>query len=99
MTVIGRPFSDKYLADLLASNDANLNREIDSLSDNQLLGNSHGYLVAYFLEKYTFESLSLGEEDPSMRKQERCKISKYLYDPFERRMCGRDYVEVDGGAR
>lgn len=31
-----------------------------------------------------------------MRKQERCKISKYLYDPFERRMCGRDYIEVDG---
>lgn len=96
MTVIERPFSDKYLADLLASNDANLNREIDSLSDGQLLGNSHDYLVAYFLEKYTFESLSLGEENPSMRKQERCKISKYLYDPFERRMCGRDYVEVDG---
>lgn len=64
MTVIERPFSDKYLSDLLASNDANLNREIDSLSDEQLLGNSHDYLVAYFLEKYTFESLSLGEEDP-----------------------------------
>lgn len=96
MTVIERPFSDKRLADLLASNDANLKREIDSLSDGQLLGNSHDYLVAYFLEKYTFESLSLGEEDPSMRKQERCKISKYLHDPFDRGMYGRDYVEVDG---
>lgn len=96
MTVIERPFSDKYLADLLASNDANLKKEIDSLSDDQLLGNSHDYLVAYFLEKYTFESLSLGEEDPSMRKQERCKISKCLHDPFGCRMCGRDYVEVDG---
>lgn len=96
MTVIERPFSDKSLADLLANNDANLKREIDSLSDDQLLGNSHDYLVAYFLEKYTFESLSLGEEDPSLRKQERCKISKYLHDPFDRRMLGRDYVEVDG---
>ena len=96
MTVIERPFSDKRLADLLASNDANLKREIDSLSDGQLLGNSHDYLVAYFLEKYTFESLSLGDEDPSMRKQERCKISKYLHDPFDRGMYGRDYVEVDG---
>ena len=96
MTVIERPFSDKRLADLLASNDVNLNREIDSLSDGQLLGNSHDYLVAYFLEKYTFESLSLGDEDPSMRKQERCKISKYLHDPFDRGMYGRDYVEVDG---
>ena len=67
MTVIERPFSDKCLADLLASNDANLKREIDSLSDDQLLGNSHDYLIAYFLEKYTFESLSLDEEDPSMR--------------------------------
>lgn len=96
MTVIERPFSDKCLADLLASNDANLKREIDSLSDDQLLGNSHDYLIAYFLEKYTFESLSLDEEDPSMRKQERCKISKYMHDPFYRRMHGRDYVEVDG---
>lgn len=96
MTVIERPFSDKYLADLLANNDANLKREIDSLSGDQLLGNSHDYLVAYFLEKYTFESLSLDEEDPSLRKQERCKISKYLHDPFDRRMLGRDYVEVDG---
>lgn len=66
------------------------------MSDGQLLGNSHDYLVAYFLEKYTFESLSLGDEDPSMRKQERCKISKYLHDPFDRGMYGRDYVEVDG---
>lgn len=96
MTVIERPFSDKCLADLLASNNANLKKEIDSLSDDQLLGNSHDYLVAYFLEKYTFESLSLGEEDPSARKQERCKISKCLHDPFERRMRGRYNVEVDG---
>lgn len=66
------------------------------MSDDQLLGNSHDYLVAYFLEKYTFESLSLGEENPSLRKQERCKISKYLHDPFDRRMLGRDYVEADG---
>lgn len=60
------------------------------MSDDQLLGNSHDYSKVYFLEKHTFESLSLGEEDPSMRKQERCKISKYLHDSFERRMCGRD---------
>lgn len=89
------PFADGELRAWFASTVEELEEEIDSLSNDALRANSHDYLVEYFWEKYSFEPIKIGDEDISMRQQERCKITKY-HSPQDRLFYGHESIDIDG---
>lgn len=89
------PFSGDELRLVLANNSQSMQREIERLSDDQLLSNSKDYLVEYIIQSFVMSRLEIGEEIPDRREQSHCKISKRL-DRFDRAFYGHDTVEVDG---
>lgn len=93
---IENPFTERDLYDYLSEKRAGFQAEIAQLSDAQVSSNSHEYLVAYFLEKYRLEPLRIEPEDPTLREQSHCKITKRLQDPFDRYYSGSKTITVDG---
>lgn len=90
-----KPFSDYDLSQVIANQWSKVHKKIDSLTNEEIMGNELSILAENIYQEFYIEPVSLLEEDFSKRSIKQGKIQRYV-EPFFRDYCGKEYVEVDG---
>lgn len=90
-----KPFSDYDLSQVIANQWSEVHKKIDSLTNEEIMGNELSILAENIYQEFYIESVSILDEDFSKRSIKQGKIQRYV-DPFFRDYSGKEYVEVDG---
>ena len=90
-----KPFQDYELSKVIANQLAEVNKKIDSMSNEEIMANDLEILAENIFQEFFIQPVTIFEEDFSKRSIKQGKIQKYV-DPFFRDVYGRKYVEVDG---
>ena len=90
-----KPFSDYDLRQVIANQWSEVHKKIDSLTNEEIMGNELSILAENIYQEFYIEPVSILEEDFSKRSIKQGKIQRYV-EPFFQDYCGKEYVEVDG---
>lgn len=90
-----KPFRDYDLRDVIAKQWMEVNKKIDTMSNEEIMANDLEVLAENIYQEFFIEPVTIFEEDFSKRSIKQGKIQKYI-DPFFRDYPGQEYIEVDG---
>ena len=89
------PFTRGSLSGIFEANNQKLKEYINKYSDDEIMANDLDLLAENCYEALKIESISIGDEDISMRSAQQTKINRQLSN-FDRQFYGHDYVTIDG---
>ena len=89
-----KPFSDYELSQVIANQWSEVHKKIDSLTNEEIMGNELSILAENIYQEFYIEPVSILEEDFAKRSIKQGKIQRYV-EPFFRNYSGKEYVEVD----